>query len=127
MADVTLHTPSPTPAIEPIGDRIRRCRQVRGGTQDELAQRAGLNRSMLTLIERASAGRRCRSILPGALPGRSALAWICSSACQSCEGRLWQALALGISRGGMGDSAGRVQRCPRLSQHSHSQRRSHTP
>jgi transcriptional regulator with XRE-family HTH domain len=56
MADVTLHTPSPTPAIEPIGDRIRRCRQVRGGTQDELAQRAGLNRSTLTLIEQGKRG-----------------------------------------------------------------------
>ena len=51
MADVTLHTLSPTPALEPIGGRIRRCRQLRGWMQDELAQWAGLNRSTLTLIE----------------------------------------------------------------------------
>jgi transcriptional regulator with XRE-family HTH domain len=56
MADATLHAPSPMPALEPIGGRIRRCRQLRGWTQDELAQRAGLNRSTLTLIEQGKRG-----------------------------------------------------------------------
>ena len=56
MADATLHAPSPTPALEPIGSRIRRCRQLRGWTQEELAQRARLNRSTLTLIEQGKRG-----------------------------------------------------------------------
>ena len=48
--------PSPEPALEAIGERVRRCRQLRGWTQLQLAARAGLTQSTISMIEKGARG-----------------------------------------------------------------------
>lgn len=48
--------PSPAPALESIGERVRRCRQLRSWTQVELAERAGLTQSTISMIEKGARG-----------------------------------------------------------------------
>ena len=49
-------TPSPGPALNPIGERVRRCRQLWGWTQQRLAARAGLTQSTISMIEKGARG-----------------------------------------------------------------------
>jgi DNA-binding XRE family transcriptional regulator len=54
----TSRTPSPGPALNPIGERVRRCRQLRGWTQQMLAARSGLTQSTISMIEKGHGGVR---------------------------------------------------------------------
>jgi transcriptional regulator with XRE-family HTH domain len=46
MADVVLHE-----ALGALGARVRRCRELRGWTQVELAERSGLHQTTISTIE----------------------------------------------------------------------------
>ena len=48
--------PSPTPALATVGERLRQCRHLRGLTQAELASRAGLNQTTISMIEVGNRG-----------------------------------------------------------------------
>src|SRR5439155_15116463 len=48
--------PSPAPALEAIGERIRRSRRLRGWTQQQLAARSGLTQSTISMIEKGARG-----------------------------------------------------------------------
>jgi len=48
--------PSPAPALESIGERVRRCRSLRGWTQQQQAARSGLTKSTISMIEKGARG-----------------------------------------------------------------------
>jgi transcriptional regulator with XRE-family HTH domain len=48
--------PAPVPALASVGARVRQCRQLRGWTQVELAERAGLTQSTISMIEKGARG-----------------------------------------------------------------------